>query len=158
MRFLIFVLFLFVRVYGSNQNTIKQTKIENLKNNYAGKTIQFVDSSRSLKVQGKLLDITDTTFIVSIDGSSSVFKHSNINFFYLAPETADYFIASGVSLLSAMASYLSLIIIHPDPDRAMRGVVLSGGLVIGGYIGKSAFTQPIRVDINLNDITDNYAK
>ena len=156
LAFLFFTLFVGVR--SSDLNTIKQIKIENLKKNYVGKSIEFVDYSNSLNIKGKLLDITDTTFVVSSAGSRNVFNINNIPYFNLAPEAPDYIIASSISLLSAVAGYLSLVILRPDPDKAIKSAVLIAGSVIGGYIGKVSFLRPIKVELNLKDMNVLYAR
>ena len=156
LAFLFFTLFVSVR--SSDLNTIKQIKIENLKKNYVGKSIEFVDYSNSSNIKGRLLDITETTFVVSSAGSRSVFDINNIPYFNLAPEAPDYIIASSVSLLSAVAGYLSLVILRPDPDKAIKSTVLIAGAVIGGYIGKVSFLRPIKVELNLKDMNVLYAK
>ena len=143
LAFLFFTLFVSVR--SSDLNTIKQIKIENLKKNYVGKSIEFVDYSNSSNIKGRLLDITETTFVVSSAGSRSVFDINNIPYFNLAPEAPDYIIASSVSLLSAVAGYLSLVILRPDPDKAIKSTVLIAWSVVGGYIGSVSFLRPIKV-------------
>ena len=158
MRLAILFFTLFVSVHSSNLNAIKQIKIENLKKNYVGKSIEFVDYSNSLNIKGKLLDITETTFVVSSAGSRNVFDINNIPYFNLAPEAPDYIIASSVSLLSAVAGYLSLVILRPDPDKAIKSTVLIAGSVVGGYIGKVSFLRPIKVELNLKDMNVLYAK
>ena len=156
LAFLFFTLFVGVR--SSDLNTIKQIKIENLKKNYVGKSIEFVDYSNSLIIRGELLNITDSTFVVSSAGSRNVFDINNIPYFNLAPEAPDYIIASSVSLLSAVAGYLSLVILRPDPDKAIKSTVLIAGFVVGGYIGKVSFLRPIKVELNLKDMNVLYAK
>ena len=158
MRLAILFFTLFVSVHSSNLNAIKQIKIENLKKNYVGKSIKFVDYSNSLIIKGKLLNITDSTFVVSSSGSRDVFDINNIPSFNLVPEAPDYIIASGVSLLSAVAGYLSLVILRPNPDKAIKSTVIIAGFVVGGYIGKVSFLRPIKVELNLKDINVLYSK
>ena len=158
MRLAILFFTLFVSVHSSDLNAIKQIKIENLKKNYVGKSIEFVDYSNSLIIRGELLNITDSTFVVSSAGSRDVFDINNIRYFNLVPEAPDYIIASGVSLLSAVAGYLSLIILRPNPDKAIKSTVLIAGFVVGGYIGKVSFLKPIKVELNLKDLNVLYAK
>ena len=156
LAFLFFTLFVGVR--SSDLNTIKQIKIENLKKNYVGKSIEFVDYSNSLIIRGELLNITDSTFVVSSAGSRDVFDINNIRYFNLVPEAPDYIIASGVSLLSAVAGYLSLVILLPNPAEDIKSTVLIAGFVVGGYIGKVSFLKPIKVELNLKDLNVLYAK
>ena len=156
LAFLFFTLFVGVR--SSDLNTIKQIKIENLKKNYVGKSIEFVDYSNSLIIKGRLLNITDSTFVVSSAGSRDVFDINNIRYFNLVPEAPDYIIASGVSLLSSVAGYLSLVILLPNPAEDIKSTVLIAGFVVGGYIGKVSFLKPIKVELNLKDLNVLYAK
>ena len=149
-QFLILVSFLFLPVYGSNPTTIKQIQIENLNKNYKGKKIRLVDPIQSQSATGILLKVTDNDIILSIEDSRTAFQHDNINCFYLEPEGPDYFIASGVSILSAAAHYLALIITYQKADRTRRVLATGAGFLLGGYIGKLTFLRPIKVDINLN--------
>ena len=149
-QYLLLGSFLFLSVYGSSPTTIKQIQIENLNNNYKGKKIRFVDFIHSQNVIGILLEITDEEIILSIKDSRSTFQHSNINCFYLEPEGPDYIIASGISILSAAAHYLALIITYQKTDQTHRVLATSTGFLLGSYIGKSTFLRPIKVDINLN--------
>ena len=119
-QFLILGSFLFLSVYGSSPTTIKQIQIENLNKNYKGKKIRLVGSVQSQSATGVLLKITDNDIILSVEGSRTAFQHENVNCFYLEPEGPDYFIASGVSILSAAAHYLALIITPKSKSNSSR--------------------------------------
>ena len=62
---------------SSDLITVRDIRLENLKRDYYGKTIRFVDS-KSVSNKGVLMDVTDENIIISKSGSPVPFDHSKI--------------------------------------------------------------------------------
>lgn len=138
--------FLFGQAY-TNSDNIKKIRLENLKKNYKGKTISFKSNNEKV-VQGVLLDITNTDFVLSINSSPSFYDHNNINFVFLPPTNKDLFVATGVAILVGGAGYIATIISHPNPNN---GTVLATsilGTILGFIIGKKTFYKSLKIDIS----------
>ena len=58
---------------SSDLITVRDIRLENLKRDYSGKTIRFVDS-KSVSNKGILLDVTDENIIISKSGSPVPFN------------------------------------------------------------------------------------
>ena len=115
--FLIILVFSFT--YGqkeTNSNEVRNIRLENFKNNYKGKTIRFTDQN-SRVVEGVLMEITDTDFVMSINNSAAFYSHENVDFVYLPPVSEDFYITGSISILGGIAGYVATIIAHPYPKK-----------------------------------------
>jgi len=131
----------------TNSNEVRNIRLENFKNNYKGKTIRFTDQN-SRVVEGVLMEITDTDFVMSIDNSAAFYSHKNIDFVYLPPVSEDFYITASISILGGVAGYVAMIIAHPYPNKGALGAVSTLGTVLGFFIGKNAFYKTQKIDIS----------
>tara|TARA_A100001011_G_C13930015_1_gene682763 strand:- start:130 stop:570 length:441 start_codon:yes stop_codon:yes gene_type:complete len=140
------VSFLFGQAY-TNSDNIRKIRLENLKKNYKGKTVSFKSNNAKI-VQGVLLDITNTDFVLSINSSPSFYDHNNIDFIFLPPTNKDLFVATGVAILGGCAGYIATIIYQPNPDNGTIQAVSTLSTILGFIIGKKAFYKPLKIDIS----------
>ena len=137
-------------VLGQNEtssNEVRNIRLENFKNNYRGQTIRFTDQN-SRVIEGVLMEITDTDFVISIDNSATFYSHKNVDFVYLPPASEDFYITASVSILAGVAGYVATIIAHPYPNEGTLGAVSTLGTVLGFFIGKNAFYKTQKIDIS----------
>ena len=146
--FLITLFFSFT--YGqkeTNSNEVRSIRLENFKNNYKGQTIRFTDQ-KSRVVEGVLMEITDTDFVMSINNSAAFFSHENVDFVYLPPVSEDFYITASISILGGIAGYVATIIAHPYPNKGALGAVSTLGTILGFVVGKNTFYKSQKIDIS----------
>ena len=146
--FLISLVFSFA--YGqkkTNSGEVRNIRLENFKNNYKGQTIRFTDQN-SRVVEGVLMEITESDFVLSINNSAAFYSHKNVDFVYLPPESEDFYITASISILGGVAGYLATIITHPYPEKGALGAVSTLGTVLGFVVGKNAFYKSQKIDIS----------
>ena len=146
--FLMSLIFSFT--YGqkeTNSNEVRNIRLENFKNNYKGQTIRFTDRNSRI-VEGVLMEITDTDFVISINNSAAFYSHRNVDFVYLPPVSEDFYITASISILGGIAGYVATIIAHPYPNRGALGAVSTLGTVLGFVVGKNTFYKPQKIDIS----------
>ena len=137
-------------VLGQNQtnsNKVRNIRLENFKNNYKGQTIRFTDQN-SRVVEGVLMEITETDFVMSIDNSAAFYSHKNVGFVYLPPVSEDFYITASISILGGIAGYVATIIAHPYPNNGVVGAVSTLGTVLGFIVGKNTFYKSQKIDIS----------
>ena len=137
-------------VLGQNEtssNEVRNIRLENFKNNYRGQTIRFTDQN-SRVIEGVLMEITDTDFVISIDNSATFYSHKNVDFVYLPPASEDFYITASISILGGIAGYVATIIAHPYPNKGALGAVSTLGTVLGFVVGKNTFYKPQKIDIS----------
>tara|TARA_Y100000589_G_scaffold295671_1_gene302263 strand:+ start:658 stop:1134 length:477 start_codon:yes stop_codon:yes gene_type:complete len=146
--FLITLFFSFT--YGqkeTNSNEVRSIRLENFKNNYKGQTIRFTDQN-SRVVEGVLMEITNTDFVMSINNSAAFYSHENVDFVYLPPVSEDFYITASISILGGIAGYVATIIAHPYPNKGALGAVSTLGTVLGFIVGKNTFYKPQKINIS----------
>jgi hypothetical protein len=146
--FLISLIFSFT--YGQKETSsdeVRNIRLENFKNNYKGQTIRFTDQN-SRVVEGVLMEITNTDFVISINNSAAFYSHKNIDFVHLPPVFEDFYITAGISVLGGIAGYVATIIAHPYPERGALGAVATLGAVLGFVVGKNNFYKSQKIDIS----------
>ena len=131
----------------TNSNEVRNIRLENFKNNYKGQTIRFTDQ-KSRVVEGVLMEITDTDFVMSINNSAAFFSHENVDFVYLPPVSEDFYITASISILGGIAGYVATIIAHPYPNKGALGAVSTLGTVLGFVVGKNTFYKSQKIDIS----------
>ena len=131
----------------TNSNEVRNVRLENFKNNYKGQTIRFTDRNSRI-VEGVLMEITDTDFVISINNSAAFYSHRNVDFVYLPPVSEDFYITASISILGGIAGYVATIIAHPYPNRGALGAVSTLGTVLGFVVGKNTFYKPQKIDIS----------
>lgn len=132
---------------GINTRAVRDIRLENLKHDYSGTIIRFVDSN-SRSCQGVLLDVTEKNIIVSELGSPVSYEHSGINYVFVDPGFKDLIVVFGLCVLGGASGYLGVIVGRSNPDASMKGVASSLGLALGGSIGFKTFYKPIKIDIS----------
>ena len=131
----------------TNSNEVRNIRLENFKNNYKGQTIRFTDQN-SRVVEGVLMEITDTDFVMSINNSAAFYSHENVDLIYLPPVSEDFYITASISILGGIAGYVATIIAHPYPNKGTLGAVSTLGTVLGFVVGKNTFYKPQKIDIS----------
>ena len=131
----------------TNSNEVRNIRLENFKNNYKGQTIRFTDQNSRI-VEGVLMEITDTDFVISINNSAAFYSHENVDFVYLPPVSEDFYITASISILGGIAGYVATIIAHPYPNKGALGAVSTLGTVLGFVVGKNTFYKPQKIDIS----------
>ena len=131
----------------TNSNEVRNIRLENFKNNYKGQTIRFTDQNSRI-VEGVLMEITDTDFVISINNSAAFYSHRNVDFVYLPPVSEDFYITASISILGGIAGYVATIIAHPYPNRGALGAVSTLGTVLGFVVGKNTFYKSQKIDIS----------
>ena len=137
-------------MYGQKETSsdeVRNIRLENFKNNYKGQTIRFTDQN-SRVVEGVLMEITDTDFVISIENSAAFYSHKNVDFVYLPPVSEDFYITASISILGGVAGYVAMIIAHPYPNEGTLGAVSTIGTVLGFIVGKNAFYKTQKIDIS----------
>ena len=131
----------------TNSDEVRNIRLENFKNNYKGQTIRFTDQN-SRVVEGILMEITDTDFVISINNSAAFYSHKNIDFVYLPPVSEDFYITASISVLGGIAGYVATIIAHPYPKKSALGSISTLGTVLGFIVGKNTFYKSQKIDIS----------
>ena len=131
----------------TNSNEVRNIRLENFKNNYKGQTIRFTDQNSRI-VEGVLMEITDTDFVISINNSAAFYSHENVDFVYLPPVSEDFYITASISILGGIAGYVATIIAHPYPKKGALGAVATLGTVLGFVVGKNTFYKSQKIDIS----------
>ncbi len=131
----------------TNSDEVRNIRLENFKNNYRGQTIRFTDQN-SRVIEGVLMEITDTDFVMSIDNSAAFYSHKNVDFVYLPPVSEDFYITASISILGGIAGYVATIIAHPYPNKGAVGAVSTLGTVLGFIVGKNTFYKSQKIDIS----------
>ena len=131
----------------TNSDEVRNIRLENFKNNYRGQTIRFTDQN-SRVVEGVLMEITETDFVMSIDNSAAFYSHKNVDFVYLPPVSEDFYITASISILGGIAGYVATIIAHPYPDKGAIGAVSTLGTILGFVVGKNTFYKSQKINIS----------
>ena len=142
--------FVFSFAYGQNETNsdeIRNIRLENFKNNYKGQTIRFTDQN-SRVVEGVLMEITNTDFVISTNSSAAFYSHKNVDFVYLPPVSEDFYITASISILGGIAGYVATIIAHPYPDKGALGAISTLGSILGFVVGKNTFYKSQKIDIS----------
>ena len=146
--FLVSLVFSFT--YGqkeTNSSEVRNIRLENFKNNYKGQTIRFTDQN-SRVVEGILMEITHTDFVISINNSAAIYSHENVDFVYLPPVSEDFYITASISILGGIAGYVATIIAPPYPNKGALGAVSTLGTLLGFVVGKNTFYKSQKIDIS----------
>ena len=132
---------------SSDLVTVRDIRLENLKRDYYGKTIRFVDS-KSVSNKGILLDVTDENIIISKSGSPKPFNHSKIKYVFVDPKKKELAMVIGLTALGGISGYLGVILGKSDSNNTTKGVASSISASLAGFVGYKAFYKPIKIDIS----------
>ena len=132
---------------SSDLITVRDIRLENLKRDYSGKTIRFVDS-KSVSNKGILLDVTDENIIISKSGSPKSFNHSKIKYVFIDPKKKELAMVIGLTALGGISGYLGIILGKSDANNITKGAVSSISASLAGFVGYKAFYKPIKIDIS----------
>lgn len=132
---------------SSDLITVRDIRLDNLKRDYSGKAIRFVDS-KSVSNKGILLDVTDENIIISKSGSPKSFNHSKIKYVFIDPKKKELAMVIGLTALGGMSGYLGIMVGKSDADDTTKGVASSVAASLAGLVGYKAFYKPIRIDIS----------
>ena len=132
---------------SSDLITVRDIRLENLKRDYSGKTIRFVDS-KSVSNKGILLDVTDENIIISKSGSPLPFNHSKIKYVFVDPKKKELAMVIGLTALGGISGYLGIILGKSDANNTTKGVASSISASLAGFVGYKAFYKPIKIDIS----------
>ena len=132
---------------SSDLITVRDIRLDNLKRDYSGKAIRFVDS-KSVSHKGILLDVTDENIIISKSGSPKSFNHSKIKYVFIDPKKKELAMVIGLTALGGMSGYLGIMVGKSDADDTTKGVASSVAASLAGLVGYKAFYKPIRIDIS----------
>ena len=147
---LVWTVWLFSFAFGqieTNSYEVRKIRLENFKENYKGKSVRFTDKN-SRVVEGVLMEVTDSDFVVLIKGKATFYDHKNINMVYLPPVSEDLYMVFGISILGGLAGYVATIIAHPHPNNGASASISTIGTVLGFVLGKKTFYKPQKVDIS----------
>ena len=131
----------------TNYEQVRKIRLENLKNNYKGKTIRFTTENSKI-VQGVLVDITEKEFVLSVNNSAIFYNHENVSFVYLPPVSEDLYITASFSVLGGLAGYLAMIISTQSPKVELIGTITTLSTALGFFVGKNAFYKTQKIDIS----------
>ena len=131
----------------TNSYEVRKIRLENFKENYKGKSVRFTDEN-SRVVEGVLMEVTDSDFVISIEGKATFYDHKNINMVYLPPVSEDLYMVFGISILGGLAGYVATIIAHPHPNNGASASISTIGTVLGFVLGKKTFYKPQKIDIS----------
>lgn len=126
---------------------IRNIRIENFKENYIGKTIQFLGAD-GLWSEGVLIDVTSKKLTILMGQDKLSFDHVNINHVYIMPKKAEVLLASSLALLGGAVSYLTLLVLRDEADYQQKVSFTCLGFVLGGLLGKRTFYKPLKIDIS----------
>ena len=132
---------------SSDLITVRDIRLDNLKRDYSGKTIRFVDS-KSVSNKGILLDVTDENIIISKSGSPVPFDHSKIKYVFIDPKKKELAMVIGLTALGGISGYLGIILGKSDANNTTKGVASSISASLAGFVGYKAFYKPIKIDIS----------
>ena len=133
---------------SSDLITVRDIRLENLKRDYSGKTIRFVDS-KSVPTKGILLDVTDENIIIiSKSGSPKPFNHSKIKYVFVDPKKKELAMVIGLTALGGISGYLGIMLGKSDANNTTKGIVSSIAASLAGFVGYKAFYKPIKIDIS----------
>jgi len=132
---------------NSDLITVRDIRLENLKRDYSGKPIRFIDS-KSISNQGILLDVTDENIIISKSGKPVPFNHSEIQCVFVDPEKKELAMVIGLTALGGISGYLGIILGKSDPNNTVKGVTSFITASLAGIVGYRAFYKPIKIDIS----------
>ena len=151
MKIKMIILSLFLSILFSrtsvDSETIRNIRLENFKDNYIDKTIQFLDPN-GLSVKGKLIDVSSKSFIILIGSDKLNFDHSGIDHVYIMPKRAEFLLASNLALVGGAVSYLTLIVLRRNVDFQQKSSFTCLGFLLGGLLGKNTFYKPLKIDIS----------
>ena len=131
----------------TNSEEVRKIRLDNFKDNYKGQTIRFT-SGKSKIIEGVLMDVTDSDFVISINNSSAFYSHKSINTVYLPPVLEDFYMVTGLSVLGGLAGYAAMIITYPKPKNGSLGAISTIGIFLGYFLGKKTFYKPQKIDIS----------
>ena len=131
----------------TNSYEVRKIRLENFKENYKGKSVRFTDKN-SRVVEGVLMEVTDSDFVISIEGRASFYNHKNINVVYLPPVSEDLYMVFGMSILGGLAGYVATIVAHPHPNNGTSLSISTIGTFLGFVLGKKTFYKPQKIDIS----------
>ena len=131
----------------TNSHEVRKIRLENFKDNYKGKSIRFTDEN-SRVVDGVLIEITDSDFVISINNESTFFSHKNINTVYIPPAPEDFYMVLGISVLGGLTGYVATIIAHPHPTDSTSLSISTIGTIFGIILGKRTFYNAQKTDIS----------
>ena len=131
----------------TNSYEVRKIRLENFKDNYKGKSVRFTDKN-SRVVEGVLMEVTDSDFIIIIEGKATPYSHKNINMVYLPPVSEDLYMVFGISILGGLAGYVATIIAHPHPNNGASASISTIGTILGFVLGKKTFYKPQKIDIS----------
>ena len=132
---------------NSDLITVRDIRLDNLKRDYSGKSIRFVDS-KSISNQGILLDVTDENIIISKSGTPVSFNHSKIRCVFVDPEKKELAMVIGLTALGGISGYLGIMLGKSDANNTTKGVTSSVTAGLAGVVGYRAFYKPIKIDIS----------
>ncbi len=131
----------------TNSYEVRKIRLENFKENYKGKSVRFTDKNLRV-VEGVLMEVTDSDFIIIIEGKATPYNHKNINVVYLPPVSEDLYMVFGISILGGLAGYVATIIAHPHPNNGASASISTIGTILGFVLGKKTFYKPQKIDIS----------
>ena len=132
---------------SSDLITVRDIRLDNLKRDYSGKAIRFVDS-KSVSNKGILLDVTDENIIISKSGSPIPFNHSKIKYVFVDPKKKEMAMVIVLTALGGISGYLGIILGKSDANNTTKGVASSISASLAGFVGYKAFYKPIKIDIS----------
>ena len=132
---------------SSDLITVRDIRLENLKRDYSGKTIRFVDS-KSVSNKGVLLDVTEENIIISKSGSPTPYNHSKIKYVFVDPKKKELAMVVGLTALGGVSGYLGIMVGKSDANDTTKGIASSVAASLAGIAGYKAFYKPIRIDIS----------
>ena len=131
----------------TNSYEVRKIRLENFKENYKGESIRFMDESSNV-VEGVLMEVTDSDFVISTNGNAVFYSHKNINIVYLPPVSEDLYMVFGMSILGGLAGYVATIVAHPHPNNGASLSISTIGTFLGFVLGKKTFYKPQKIDIS----------
>ena len=131
----------------TNSYEVRKIRLENLKENYKGESIRFTDENSRI-VEGVLMEVTDSDFVVSINNKATFYSHKNVTIVYLPPVSEDLYMVLGISILGGLTGYLATIVTHPHPNNGTSASISTIGTVLGFVLGKKTFYKPQKIDIS----------
>ena len=149
-KIFIIIFFIYSFLLGqlhSDLITVRDIRLENLKRDYVGKSIRFIDS-KSISNKGILIDVTDENIIISKSGSRTSFNHSKVEYVFVDPGKRELAMVIGLVALGSVSGYLGMMLGKSDANNTVKGVVsfLTAGLA--WVVGNRAFYKPIKIDIS----------
>ena len=131
----------------ANSYEVRKIRLENFRENYRGESVRFMDENSNV-IEGVLMEVTDSDFVISINGNAGFYGHKNINIVYLPPVSEDLYMVFGMSILGGLAGYVATIVTHPHPNNGTSLTVSTIGTVLGFFLGKKTFYKPQKIDIS----------